>query len=742
MKKRGSNSVTVRLIPSHGDFETYSECDLKARGAYAYALDPSTRPLCFCYTIGKSRKIHTWVVGDPYPFKGMDIRLYAWNSQFERLIWNFVMPRYGWPKMKVERFICVAAQARTHASPSSLDKASMFFDVKHKKNMKGHRLMMQLCKPATESQQLKFTQRYTDFVGDPLSDMDEYFDYWEITLIQENGIIEAAKRCHHNPSDLKKLAQYCAQDVRAEFAVYDILEPWRKEDLRAFWDNEHVNDEGLIVDVEFATQAVEYTDAEKEMFTEQLEAMTDGVISTPKQYAKIKEWLTPRMSEAALEECQKYEKGEKKFSLNADNRQRILDMNIENPGFLTGEVERLVDIVDQAGNATIAKYKAITNRAITGVHDDQLRVHGLYMFAGAAQTLRYSSLGLQVHNLNRDIPKEPGLADEMIYAFMRGAENKIRSYGHPVKVLSRLIRATITGNTNYNEDLIWCDWSAIEARILPWLANDRRAEQRLELFRQGKDLYVVTAAQLLGKRESDITHEERQTHGKVPELALGFGGGPGAFAAMASALGSTYSDQEVKRIIAAWREENSWAAHKKSGLWAKVERAAIAAVTRPGKAYRAGRLEYVYDLDALGGMGALWCLLPSGRRLCYPDARVELVTTPWGANKPGITCRKGAWSPKQGSNEWPRTTMWYGLLVENPTQAVSADILATNLSVLRKEPNLTVAGHTHDEIICLAENTKANRNRLESVMCTNPEWAEGLPLDAEVESGFRYKVAA
>ena len=717
----------------HGDFETYSECDLKKCGAYVYAMHPSTDALCFCYQYHGEDEVYDWLPGDPYPFEDEDVVILAFNSQFERLIWNRVMvKRYGWPELPIERFICESAHVRVHAGPSALDKASLFFDAPVKKNMAGHRLMLKMCRPATEKQQEDYIKR----------ESENKLEGWEVDILYLCGmnVFEAAKRAHHTPEDIDALVDYCCDDVLSECDTSDMLEPWRAEDLQAFWDNERINDRGIIVDTDFAKVATDYVDEEKKYFTEELQRMTNGQIKTPRQFAKLKEWIAPRVSEEVLDELVKYDKGEKKFSLNAENRQKVLDMYHEDPEFMPWEVAELIDIVDQAGNSTVSKYQAILNREVEGYHDNQKRIHGSYMFAGAAQTMRFSSTGLQIHNLNRDVPKTEDAYD-IIEAFMRGNENRIRAEGHPVKTLSRMIRPTFTGNTTYDEDLIWCDWSAIEARILPWLANDPRAALRLRLFESGEDLYIDTAAKLLGKRKSDITKDERQTHGKVPELALGFGGGAGAFTAMAHVYGANYSQTEVTRIIGAWREENAWAADKKSGLWVRLERAAMQAIIDEGRIKSAGRVKYLYDGGALGGMGALWCILPSGRRLCYPDARIENIKLPWGPIKPGITCRKGAWFPKQGTTKWPRQKLWYGLLAENPTQAVSADILSFALHKLRDyEPDITVCAHTHDEIICEAKPTDENMQTLVDVMETNPPWAAGLPLAAEVEAGYRYKL--
>lgn len=634
----------------HLDFESYSKVDLTKIGVYKYADHPSTDVLLASYAIGGTDPAR-WRPGDPYPFAdvhdrlGNDAFILAWNSNFERIMWQRVMcERYGWPMLPLHAFICVAAWARdTAASPSKLEMAGMFFDRHTQKDMKGHRLMLQMCKPATEAQQLKWLQK-------------------EGRAMFARGCVEeevqyAADRCHHTPENLARLHTYCDGDVEVERGIAEILPEWDWQEVEQFWESERINDRGLCVDVEFAAAAADFADEEKADLADRLHDVTDGEVSTPRQFARFQAWALPRMSKAAVKLTTWYDNDVKKHTFDADARANLMAACEDDPEFLSDEVLEAVKILDEAGKSTISKYISIRDRASTNYNDGRERVHGLYMFAGGAQTGRYSSVGIQAHNLVRDVPKEAG---DQIEAFVSRNDRRIRSFGAPIHTLGKLVRPTITGDPKDEFDLIWGDWSSVEAILLPWLSLDPDAEDVLATFRRGEDIYIKTAAAILGKPPGQITKEERQSHGKVPVLSLGYGGGQWAFKAMAKNYGVRMDDKTVERIIKNWRAANPWAQR----FGKACEAAAQTAMDLPGRDYSAGRVSYRLEPDALGGMGALFCTLPSGRRICYPDPSIEIVEKEWGDTL-CILCRKGAWRPAKDSTEWPRIAVWKGLMVEN-----------------------------------------------------------------------------
>lgn len=253
------------------------------------------------------------------------------------------------------------------------------------------------------------------------------------------------------------------------------------------------------------------------------------------------------------------------------------------------------------------------------------------------------------------------------------------------------------------------DWSAIEGRVNPWLAASSAGEAKLDVFRKKLDPYKVNAAATYGVQYLDVTSEQRQV-GKVQELALGFAGGVGAFAAMGRAYGVHFEEAQARRIVDAWRRANPWSVP----FWQSLEEAYTRAMRNKGHEFSAGRVAYLFD-----GLH-LWYALPSGRVLCYPYARLE---------SDGVTYAKASWKPAADATEWPRARLWKGLACENITQATANDILRHALRQLDD-----VVLHVHDEIVIETDQP----TDLERIMSTPPAWAEGLPLAAEVQTMTRY----
>lgn len=714
----------------HIDWETFGTVDLPSIGAHKYACHKDTDILCLSWLrpgetrVGRWRPRHYFFGGNhvEYPFKGYDGYFLAWNAQFEYLIWNeCAVPLYGWPEMPIDRFICVAAQARRQAVPGKLENAARFLQARYQKDMQGHQHMMKMCKPPSLKK-------------GPDKDIEDLrkriktgsLALWEECLIETMGEEQALLRAHHTPPNIDLLHRYCDKDVLAEKDIESRLTPWTDFDLHSYWVNEVINATGIDIDRTFCKAAVSYADEEKEYFARRLSEITDGEVTTARQFQKIKDWVVPRMCEEAVKLTEHYDKGEKKISFDSATRSNLLDSDL-----LTDEVYEFVDILDQAGKSTISKYQSMLDSAFKYQDAPTPRVYGMYMYCGAAQTGRYSSTRLQLHNMKRTVHKD---SINLIEAFRQGNTDYIFEQGSPIPLLSELIRPALTGGDRY---LVWGDWSGIEARVLPWLSGEKSAKPLLKDYENNVDVYVRTAAEILRIKPSQVTDEQRQAYGKVTVLSMGYGGGVGAFQAMAKAYGVSISDNEAERIKTAWRETNPWAVD----FWAKTEQAAMDAIENPGWTFKAGKIKYEYNESALGGLGALYCLLPSGSKLCYPAARIELIKKPWGEVSPSITSLKASWTPKQGDEEnWPRTVMWYGKLVENSCQATATGCL-TNAALIRAYAmGLTVCAHTHDELVIRTKTPKRGMRLLKECMETLPEWAAGLPLKAECGYGWRYKV--
>jgi hypothetical protein len=325
-----------------------------------------------------------------------------------------------------------------------------------------------------------------------------------------------------------------------------------------------------------------------------------------------------------------------------------------------------------------------------------------------------SSFGAQVHNLPRKAAKDPVALRQ---AIVRG--HKLD--GRVSDALKSMLRPALIAQPGYV--FVTADWSAIEGRVNPWLAQSPAGEAKLDVYRSGRDPYIVNAVATFGGHYNDVAKQvewespealQMRQVGKVQELALAFGGGQGAFAAMARGYGVTVSNP--KQIVAGWRKANPWA----PVFWSQLEDAYLSAMRHPGQEFSAGRITYLFDKRHL------WYILPSGRVLCYPFAKLA---------DEGLTYAKASWKPKADATEWPRARLWSGLACENVVQATAHDLLREALRVLDD-----VVLHVHDEIVLEVPqyDAEAAARRLEDVMQTAPDWAAGLPLVAKAKTLLRF----
>jgi DNA polymerase len=332
-------------------------------------------------------------------------------------------------------------------------------------------------------------------------------------------------------------------------------------------------------------------------------------------------------------------------------------------------------------------------------------------------------------------------------------------FGSPGRALSRLIRPAIAAPSG--RTMVWGDWSAIEARVLPWLANTRGAEKVLDIFRKSDadknvpDIYMHEAANVLGMdvdemwsayRAKDPIAKNWRQQGKVPVLSLGFGGAVGALQNMAVAYGISITEAEAQVVVDKWRENNRWARAFWDALWS----AFLAAMENPETPQEVGRVVYMFDPDYMGG--TVFCFLPDGRPLVYPGVK-------WlkreREDREGNVTERTELTYKRG---YDRRSLWYGVLAENITQAVAGSLLRDCLWRLSPAEEIegamllpediwlsdpaVVVGHTHDEIIVETDDdpgaVQLAEEELEHAMSENPDWAEGLPLVAEVSGSWYY----
>jgi DNA polymerase len=663
-------------MPIWIDFESRSACDLTVAGVYNYAQDASTEVLCMAYA-HDDEEVQIWQPSQEFPKSVRQAvlageRVYAHNAAFERLIWTYVLgPDHGAPVPKLEQFYCTAAQARANCAPGSLEDVGRFAGASMRKDHKGAALVRKCCIPPFK----------------------------------------------HTPQDLADLFDYCAQDVRAMRAISKALRPLSAEELADYWTNERINDRGVLVDVDLAKAAQTYAVEELDAIQQEVREVTDGEITSVRS-PRMREWVWSRVGPEARRLMTVHKDGEEKQSIDKTVRAALLILAEENPDEVPPDAATVIQCADDLWASSVAKF--VRMAALADVEDH--RVRGAFVFAGGAATGRASSYGLQVHNFARKVAKDP---QAVRHAMCRGHQI-VPAFGKRVTdVLKGMLRPALIPAAG--KQFVVADWSAIEGRVNPWLAATPAGDAKLEAFRRGLDAYIVNAAATFGasydailagyEAEDAVSTGQRQI-GKVQELACGFGGGVGAFAAMGRVYGVNLPEHEAKRMVGAWRKANPWAPL----FWSDLERAYMGAMRRKGQAVPAGRVSYLFD-------GAhLWYALPSGRILCYPHARLD---------SDGISYAKASWKPAADAKEWPRARLWPGLACENVTQAAAHDILRHALRDLEREGEDVVL-HVHDEIVCETSDPARTTELMKRVMTNPPAWAAGLPLGIGIKKMERY----
>ena len=494
---------------------------------------------------------------------------------------------------------------------------------------------------------------------------------------------------------IPELIEYCEQDVRTMRAVSKAMRELTPEELEDYHANERVNDRGVLVDQRLCRAAVKYAADELQEIEATVKTVTNGEITTVRS-PRMRVWVQERLGP----EARKLMERDDKYSVDKTVRANLLA--IDDPEEVPPDVREVIQCADDLWASSVAKFNRLDNLACADG-----RVRGAFVFAGGSATGRASSYGAQVHNFTRKCADDP---EAVRHSMVRG-HAIVPNYGRRVTdVLRGMLRPALIPEKG--KQFVVADWSAIEGRVNPWLSG--RGEDKLQAFRDRLDPYIVNAAATFRVKYEEVNKPQRQV-GKVQELACGFGGGVGAFAAMGRVYGLSLPEEEARRMVDAWRRANPWSVP----FWSDLEVAYIRALRNPGKIFEAGRIKYLADKQHL------WYALPSGRVLCYPNARFE--------EDGSITYSKASWKPAADAKEWPRGRLWRGLACENVTQATAHDLLR---EALRRLPDVVL--HVHDEIVLESDRPEEAQKLLEEVMTTPPVWAEGLPLDVEASIMGRY----
>lgn len=496
------------------------------------------------------------------------------------------------------------------------------------------------------------------------------------------------------PEKWETFKEYCRQDVMTEMAIYEKVKrvPVAPFDAELYIADQEINDRGVMIHRRMVEMASLFDAQYKAGLLQQARELTG--CENPNSPAQLKEWIH-KVTEFSV------------ASLNKGSLDELAGKLALFP-----QVTRMLELRKEMGKTSNKKYDAM----LDCVCQDG-RMHGLLQFYGAARTGRFAGRLVQLQNLPQNHIDDLDTARRVVIS--GDLEDFELQYTKPMNTLSELIRTALIAPEG--KTLHVCDFSAIEARVIAWLAGEGWV---LDVFKQGGDIYCASASQMFGvpvSKHGENSHLRQK--GKIAVLALGYGGGVAALEAMGGARMGLHQT-EMQDIVKLWRRSNP----KIVKLWQIVESAAVNAI-KTGKEVQINR-----GIAVGRQWGMLTITLPSGRMLCYPRARIGIETDDGWRGDHEVIEYEGV---NQTSRQWCTSRTYGGKLVENIVQAVARDILGEVLLKARERGMQTVF-HVHDEIVVEADGSVTLRD-VEAIFDTPPAWCKDLPLKGAGYSTNYYK---
>ncbi len=490
-----------------------------------------------------------------------------------------------------------------------------------------------------------------------------------------------------SPEEFLRLCEYCISDVDAEHELDNTIRDLSDDEQQVWLLDQKINDRGIPVDVQSIDALIHKIGERESNLLQEISTLTEGYVISPRQTQKSKKWLLT--------------KGVKIPDLTKETVKTTLERDLPTPA------KRFLEIRQSLSKSSVGKLAAMRRRVSA---DGYVRGTLLYH---AASTGRWGGKGIQPHNYPRDSFDEQTV-DELYYLTTEEIDAK---YGCTFIAASKSLRGMIQA-TPWSRFLC-ADFSAIEARVLAWLANE---ESVLEDFRNGLDPYKVAASDVFGVPYEDISSAQRFV-GKTIVLACGYQGWVNAFRKMANDEVNLLSDKQIANHIAAWRKSRI----KTTYLWAGLENAAIQAVKHK-KMFQCGRVFFTVQ------EGFLYCRLPSGRLIAYYNPVLVHGKDPWGRSKTTIHFK----AVNSISRKWGNASTYGGKLTENIVQAIARDLLVYSMQECEKE-GYHINLHVHDEAAPEVYGDQYSLEEFKMLMSRTPGWAEGLPLACSGWEGRRYR---
>lgn len=630
------------------DIETYSDRNLAKCGVYRYVESSSFEILLFSYSVDRQPvKLVDLARGEKIPDEVLDaltdnsVKKWAFNAAFERVC----LSRYlGFPTGKYlspEGWLCTMIWSAAMGLPLSLEGVGAVLGLEKQKLTEGKELIKYFCQPCAPT--------------------------------KANGQRTRNLPCHA-PDKWLDFKRYNIRDIETEMSIQSRLEKYPLPE--SVWNEYHldqeINDCGVALDMELVRQAIALDSRSRSELTQAMKELTE--LENPNSVQQMKLWLAGNG-----------------LATDTLGKKAVSEMLKTAPP----ELGKVLTLRQQLAKSSVKKYQAME----TAVCSDG-RARGMFQFYGATRTGRWAGRLIQMQNLPQNHLPDLAEARSLVRAGDFDALEML--YEDVPDTLSQLIRTAFIPRTGAK--FIVADFSAIEARVIAWLAGEK---WRQEVFAEGEDIYCASASQMFGVPvEKHGVNGHLRQKGKIAELALGYGGSVGALKAM-GAIEMGLGEDELPALVSAWRQSNP----KITEFWRAVDRAATDAVIRKTTTKTHG-----VAFSCRSGM--LFITLPSGRSLAYVKPRVE-------TNKFGGDCI--TYEGIGGTKKWERLESYGPKFVENIVQAVSRDILC---HAMRRLADHRIVMHIHDEVVVEAD-PKVSVRSICDLMGQTPPWAKGLLLRAD-----------
>ena len=634
------------------DLETYSSANLQKCGVYKYAETEDFEILLFGYSVdGSEVKTIDIASGEKIPQNILEalvdnsITKWAFNAQFERICLSRYLRSIGisfdGDYLDASSWKCSMIWSATLGLPLSLEGVGAVLGLEKQKLTEGKNLIRYFCVPCNPS--------------------------------KANGQRTRNLPCH-DKEKWELFKKYNIRDVETELGIKAKLSRFPVSDV--IWDEYHldqmINDRGIGIDIDFVKNAIRFDAITREVIADEFINLTE--VENPNSVMQLKEWLSKN--------------GQEVESLGKKDVAKLITET-------NGDINKALELRQQLSKSSVKKYHAMINAACK-----DNRARGMFQFYGANRTGRFSGRLVQLQNLPQNHISDLKEARTLVKQFQIEIFNLL--YDDVPDTLSQLIRTAFVPQNDMK--FIVADFSAIEARVLAWIADER---WRIQMFKDGGDIYCDSASKMFGVPvvKHGVNGHLRQK-GKIAELACGYGGSAGALKSM-GALEMGLSEEELLPLVTAWRDSNPNIVN----LWWDVDRCAKETVKTRMPTETHG-IKFIYE------SGFLFIELPSKRRLAYVKPRI-------GINDFGSECI--TYEGIGGVKKWERLQTYGPKLVENIVQGIARDILMYSMHTLA---GYRIVAHVHDEVIIECPKD-TDLDNICLMMAKTPPWASDLILRAD-----------